>query len=383
MIAIIPARKGSKSVPGKNRRVIAGRSLVGWTIGAALEAATIDRVIVSTDDPAVESIALGMGAELHRRSAESATDKAPTEVVLAEVLAEHGATDFVLLQATSPLTTAADIDRGVRLFVDEGFDSVVSVAPQRRFLWSRGPGGEGTPVNYDPRSRPRRQEMEPLLVENGAIYVSSAALLDREGSRLGGRIGVLEMSPETYFELDEPEDWEVVASLLRERASLTAGAKVRMVFTDVDGVLTDNGMYWGSDGVELKRFSARDGKGFQLLQEAGVKTALLTSESQELVARRGEKLGCHAVVLGCADKLEAAQRILADLEIPLEEAAFIGDDLHDLELLGAVGASFSPGDATAPVRLVVNHVLDRSGGSGCFREAADLILAHNDAIARA
>jgi YrbI family 3-deoxy-D-manno-octulosonate 8-phosphate phosphatase len=383
MIAIIPARQGSKSVPGKNRRVIAGRPLVGWTIAAALEAATIDRVIVTTDDPVVESIALGMGAELHRRSAESATDTAPTEAVLTEVLEAHGGRDFVLLQPTSPLTSAADIDRAVRSYTDDGFDSLVSVAPQRRFLWSREPGGEGVPVNYHPRSRPRRQEMEPLLVENGAIYVSSAGLLDREGSRLGGRVGVFEMAAETYFELDEPEDWEVVASLLRERASLASGAPVRMVFTDVDGVLTDNGMYWGSDGVELKRFSARDGKGFQLLHGAGVKTALLTSEAQELVARRGEKLGCHAVVLGCTDKLDAARQILDDLEIKLDESAFIGDDLHDLELLGAVGASFAPGDATASVRLAVDHVLDRVGGSGCFREAADLILARNDALARA
>lgn len=383
MIAVIPARQGSKSVPGKNHRIIAGRSLVGWVIAAALDAATVDRVIVTTDDPAVEEIAAAMGAELHHRSAESATDSAPTESVLSEVLEAVGPGDFVLLQATSPLTTAADIDRAVKLFDEGGFDSIVSAAPQRRFLWERQSGGEGRPVNYDPRSRPRRQEMEPILIENGAIYVSSAELLGREGSRLGGRIGIFEMAPETYFELDEPEDWDVVASLLRGRGSLSPGAPVRIVFSDVDGVLTDNGMYWGSDGVELKRFSARDGKGFQLLHEAGVKTALLTSEGQELVARRGEKLGCHAVVLDCSDKLAAAERILDGLGLDWSEAAFIGDDVHDLELLVAVGASFSPGDAIKPVRLAVEHVLGSAGGAGCFREAADLILAHNESLARA
>jgi YrbI family 3-deoxy-D-manno-octulosonate 8-phosphate phosphatase len=383
MIAVIPARQGSKSVPGKNHRMIAGRSLVGWVIAAALEAPTVDRVIVTTDDPAVEAIATAMGAELHHRSAESATDSAPTESVLSEVLEAVGPGDFVLLQATSPLTTAADIDMAVRLFDEGGFDSVVSAAPQRRFLWARQPEGEGRPLNYDPRSRPRRQEMEPILIENGAIYVSSAELLAREGSRLGGRIGIFEMAPETYFEVDEPEDWDVVASLLRARGPLSPSARVRIVFSDVDGVLTDNGMYWGSDGIELKRFSARDGKGFQLLHEAGVKTALLTSEGQELVARRGEKLGCYAVVLDCADKVEAAERILDGLGLDWSEAAFIGDDVHDLDLLAAVGASFSPGDAITPVRFAVEHVLDRDGGAGCFREAADLILAHNESLARA
>jgi YrbI family 3-deoxy-D-manno-octulosonate 8-phosphate phosphatase len=383
MIAVIPARQGSKSVPGKNRRVIAGRSLVGWVIAAALEAATVDRVIVTTDDPAVEEIAVAMGADLHHRSAESATDSAPTENVLREVLEAVGPEDFVLLQATSPLTTAADIDRAVGLFDEGGFDSVVSAAPQRRFLWERQAGGEGRPVNYDPRSRPRRQEMEPILVENGAVYVSSADLLEREGSRLGGRIGILEMAPETYFELDEPEDWDVVASLLRGRGPLPPSAQVRIVFSDVDGVLTDNGMYWGSDGTELKRFSARDGKGFQLLHEAGVKTALLTSEGQDLVTRRGEKLGCHAVVLNCSDKVAAAEQILDELGLDWSEAAFIGDDVHDLGLLAAVGTSFSPGDAITAVRFAVGHVLDRTGGAGCFREAADLIIAHNESLARA
>lgn len=377
MIAVVPARKGSKSIPGKNHRVIAGRPLVAWVIDAALGAERVDTVVVTTDDEEVARIARGLGADVHDRSAASATDTAPTEAVLAEVLAAYPQHDeYVLLQATSPLTTAADIDGAIALHRDGGYDSVLSVSPQHRFVWQLRENGEATPWNYDPRARPRRQDAEPVHVENGAVYVSTRRLLDTERSRLGGRMGAYAMAPETYFELDEPEDWTVIERFLLERKQQAAGwAEIALVLTDVDGVLTDNGMYWSSDGSELKRFSARDGKGFELLHRAGVKTALITSESRELVARRGEKLGVHHTELACRDKVAAAERLRTELGLTWEQIAFVGDDVHDLELLQRVGASFAPADGMAVVRAAVDHVLAERGGAGAFREAADLLLS--------
>jgi YrbI family 3-deoxy-D-manno-octulosonate 8-phosphate phosphatase len=375
MIAVIPARKGSRSIPGKNSRPIAGRPLACWVIDAAIGAEQVDRVIVSTDDPEVAALAKGMGAEVHERSAESASDTAPTEAVLAEILDATAGRDFVLLQPTSPLTTPADVDAAIDLYRAGGYDSVLSVAPQSRFVWVDGEEGARA-WNDDPRRRPRRQEAEPILVENGAIYVFPGDLLRREGSRLGGRVGLYRMGPETYHELDEPGDWAVVARLLSRRRHRDAGwAKIRLVLSDVDGVLTDNGMYWSSDGQELKRFSARDGKGFELLHTRGIRTVLITSEETELVRRRGAKLGCYHVELGCRDKLASAERLRSELSLRWEEVAFVGDDVHDLSLLEEVGASFAPADAVSRVREVVGTVLAQRGGQGCFRELADLLLA--------
>jgi len=374
MIAIVPARRGSRSIPGKNSRPIAGRPLIAWAISAASEARSVERVVVATDDPAVAAIAERMEVAVHERSPESATDTAPTESVIVEVLDAFPAEEFVLLQATSPLVAARDVDAAVDLYREGEYDSVLSVAPQARFVWHDDVGG-AQPGNYDPRERPRRQEAEPILVENGAIYVSGAELLHRTGSRLGGRIGLYRMAPETYHELDEPSDWPIVERLLLERERAGRDwSRIKLVLSDVDGVLTDNGMYWTSDGEELKRFSARDGKGFELLHERGIKTALLTSESVDLVRRRGEKLGCHRIELGCADKVAAADRLRSELSLEWDEVAFIGDDVHDLALLEKVGISCAPDDAVTPVRGVADVVLSRGGGQGCFRELADLLL---------
>ncbi len=287
----------------------------------------------------------------------------------------------MLLQATSPLTRAADVDAAVARFREGGFDSLLSVVPQTRFLW-RQDGDDAVPVNYDPADRPRRQDAEPLLVENGAIYVYRAAVLRDHGSRLGGRIGLHPMPAETYCELDEPADWAIVEQLLvdRRRDALRVDpAEIQLVLTDVDGVLTDNGMTWHSDGTESKTFSARDGKGFELLHRQGIRTGLLTSEAVELVRRRGEKLGCHHVELGCRDKLAVADALRGALGLEWAQVAFVGDDVHDLGLLAEAGLSACPADAVAPVRAAVDLVLTERGGAGCFRELADLVLAAREA----
>jgi N-acylneuraminate cytidylyltransferase len=374
MIAIIPARKGSKSIPGKNKREIAGRPLVSWVIAAALGATSIERVVVTTDDEEVAAIARDLGAAVHDRSPESATDTASTESVIVEVLASEAAEEYVLLQPTSPLTQSADIDGAVTAWREGGFDSLLSVAPQLRFVWGRDSDGTARPINYDVRNRPRRQDASPLLVENGAVYVSTATVLRDHGSRLGGRMGLFEMSEDTYLEVDEPSDWTSIERLLRERLAAAPGPAIRLVLSDVDGVLTDNGMYWSSDGNELKRFSARDGKGFELLHRAGIKTGLITSESAELVARRGAKLGCMHVELGCRDKVATADELRRQLGIEWDEIAFIGDDIHDMPLLEKVGRSFAPRDATAVVRGIVGEIVSSDGGRGAFRDVADVLL---------
>lgn len=375
VVAVIPARAGSKGIPGKNHRPMAGQPLVAWAIDAALATPSVDLVVVSTDDPQVAHIAAGRGAVVHRRSAASATDSAPTESVLAEVADAFPAQVYVLLQATSPLTAPDDIEAALKK-IDEGYDSVLSVVPQHRFIWTEpAEGGSAVPANYEPAHRPRRQDAAPILVENGAVYAYRRDVLVEGGSRIGGRVGLIEMAEDTYWEVDEPRDWPLIERALQARRRVAAvPADIRLVLADVDGVLTDAGMYWNSDGSESKRFNARDGKGFQLLGESGIATALITSEALELVQRRGAKLGCAAVVLASSDKLADADRLRRDMGLQWDQIAFIGDDVHDLELLRRVGLSAAPADCAPSVTEAVDLVLSTAGGHGCFREFADLIL---------
>jgi len=150
---------------------------------------------------------------------------------------------------------------------------------------------------------------------------------------------------------------------------------IRLFATDVDGVLTDGGMCYSDSGDEWKRFHVRDGMGIKLLQHAGLLTALITQEQTKLVARRAEKLTIPEVHQGAHDKLAVLRDIVGRHGLELNQVAYIGDDVNDLEVLQAVGFSAAPADAIPVVRKAVHYVCKKVGGGGAVREVADLILA--------
>ena len=156
---------------------------------------------------------------------------------------------------------------------------------------------------------------------------------------------------------------------------LRALKRVRLFAMDVDGVLTDAGMYYSESGEELKKFNTRDGMGIKLLQRAGLITALITMEETKLVSRRAEKLAIPEVHQGTRDKLAVLREMVARHGLTLQEVAFIGDDVNDLEALGAAGFGAAPADALPAVRSAVDYVCRQKGGEGAVREVADLILA--------
>src|SRR5262249_35973824 len=159
-------------------------------------------------------------------------------------------------------------------------------------------------------------------------------------------------------------------------------ARLRLVLTDSDGVLTDTGVYYSERGEELKRFSIRDGMGVERLRNVGVETGIITGERSPSVLRRAEKLGLRHVVLGCKDKLGPVQALCSHEGLTLDEVGFIGDDVNDLELLSVLttrGLTAAPADALPSVLGVVNHVCSAPGGHGAFRDFAEWILGHRAA----
>src|SRR5213594_4574430 len=151
--------------------------------------------------------------------------------------------------------------------------------------------------------------------------------------------------------------------------------RIRLFAMDVDGVLTDAGMYYSESGEELKKFNTRDGMGIKLLQAAGLVTALITMEETKLVTRRAEKLAIPEVHQGARHKPAAMREVVARHGLTLQQVAYIGDDVNDLEVLNAVGFSAAPADALPVVRNAVEYVCRQKGGEGAVREVADLILA--------
>lgn len=160
----------------------------------------------------------------------------------------------------------------------------------------------------------------------------------------------------------------------RWRSSRTLLKRIRLFATDVDGVLTDAGMYYSESGDEWKKFNTRDGMGIKLLQRAGLITAIVTQERTRLVARRAEKLAIPELHQGVMDKLSVIRDMAERHGISLQQIAYIGDDVNDIEALKAVGVSAAPADGLPQVLEVVDYVCQKKGGEGAVRELAELIL---------
>lgn len=159
-------------------------------------------------------------------------------------------------------------------------------------------------------------------------------------------------------------------------SDLTARARrIRLVLTDCDGVLTDGGVYYSERGEEMKRFNIRDGMGVERLRNHGILTGIMTGEMSPSVRTRAAKLRIEELHLGIKDKPTCLHEILARTGLTAEEVAFIGDDTNDVEILGLVGLSACPGDATSFARAVADFHCQTAGGHGCFRELAEFIIA--------
>lgn len=369
-VALLPLRGGSKSIPGKNLRAIAGRPLYAWSLEAALDSGCFDAVVVASDSAEIRDDArrrYGARIEVVDRAPENATDTASSESVMLE-LAEREAFDVLaLIQATSPLTQAGDFRAARAQFERDGLDSLLSGVALKRFFWTP----DGRALNYDPLHRPRRQDFDGTVMENGAFYFTRRDLLTGTGARLGGRTGVHVMHEDSAVELDEPVDWPVVERLLRRRVAIPAD--LRMLVVDVDGTLTDGGMYYDADGEALKKFQTRDAKGLLMLRDAGLRICIVTAENSAVVHARMRKLGLTDYFPGVSDKPAWLAEHGPRFDATPAQTAYIGDDLNDLQCLAAVGFSCCPADAVPEVREAVHYVCSAEGGDGAVREVADLL----------
>ena len=201
--ALIPLRGGSKRIPRKNIKLIAGKPLAYWVCLAAARSKSIGRIYVSTDCPEIAAVVeqFGLGIEILHRDARLSGDQISTEAVMLDAMSRMEPFEILAtLQATSPLTSEDHLDAAIAMMSDQSLDSVVTGTPLKRFVWSL----DGVPLNYDFHHRPFSQDFVGSAVENGAFYLTRREVLKRDGSRLGGRIGVYVMAESAFTELDNP-----------------------------------------------------------------------------------------------------------------------------------------------------------------------------------
>ncbi len=152
--------------------------------------------------------------------------------------------------------------------------------------------------------------------------------------------------------------------------------KIKLVITDVDGVLTDGGMYYSKDGEFLKKFNTRDAMGMELLLDLGIKTIMLTRENSNIVKARAKKIKVSELYSGILNKKTLLlKKILKKYNVKLDQVAYIGDDLNDLEIMKSVGFSVTPSNGIDQIKKISNYVCKLNGGDGVFRELADIIIS--------
>ena len=215
-IAFVPVRCGSKSIPLKNIKNFCGKPLVYWSLKSLQDSKSIDSIYVATDCEQIESIVNDFSfskVTTYKREDKNATDESSTESVMLEFInkSNYQYNDlFLLVQATSPLTKASDFDKAIKLLDQEKKDSLLTCVRTKKFFWDE----KNIPINYDFNNRPRRQDFQGLLVENGAFYINSIGNIKRDSNRLSGDIAIYEMDDYNLIEIDEEDDWFIAETLM-------------------------------------------------------------------------------------------------------------------------------------------------------------------------
>lgn len=379
-IAFIPARCGSKSIKLKNIKLFCNKPLIYWNIKALQESSMIDEIVVATDceeiKKIVESFSLSK-VRVYQREKLNSKDESSTESVMIEFLNKENYDDkdnFLLVQATSPLTETKDFEEALFKIKNEKTDSLLSCVRVKRFLWN----DDKKPINYEYKNRPRRQDFKGVLIENGAFYINSVSNIIKFKNRLSGNISIYEMEEYKYIEIDEEDDWIIAEGLMKKYLkNYSKNKKIKVFLSDVDGTLTDSGMYYSNSGEELKKFNTHDGKGFELLKKNNIKVGIITSENTLIVEKRAEKMKLDYLFQGLEHKgkLNVALEICKKENISLNEVAYIGDDINCIELLQNVGLAACPSNAILEVKTIPHiNIMTHKGGEGAVREFASLIL---------
>lgn len=387
-IAVIPARGGSKGIPGKNVKPLAGRPLVAHTIDAARRARHVDAVFVSTDAPEIAAVAEAHGARVIWRPAELSGDSASSESALLhalDVLDEEGelhAPLLTFLQCTSPLTRAEDIDGAIEKLEAERADTCLAVTRFHYFLWEEVAGG-ARGINHDKSIRELRQQRKPQYLEAGSIYVMSIAGFRAAKHRFFGKTALFEVPPETLAEIDDPIDFEIAAlklELLRRREMAARLPRdLRVIAMDFDGVFTDNGVYLDESGREQVRCHRGDGLGLERLRLSGYQLVIVSKERNQVAGARAKKLSIP-IHFGVDDKLPLLERWLAERGLDLAQTIYVGNDTNDVECLQAAACGVVVADAHPSAKAAANLVLTAPGGRGALRELSDLILEQRGKI---
>ncbi|XP_014829176.1 PREDICTED: N-acylneuraminate cytidylyltransferase-like isoform X1 [Poecilia mexicana] len=404
--ALILARGGSKGIRLKNIKRLAGIHLIGWVLRAAIDSGEFDSVWVSTDHNEIEKVAKSWGAKVHRRSQEVSKDSSTSLETIQEFLKKNTDVTVVCnIQATSPCLHPTHLKEALEKITNDRYDSVFSVVRRHQFRWKEVKEGSDEctqPENLNPAKRPRRQDWNGELIENGSFYFATRDLIMKEGRLQGGRVAYFEMEPQRSVDIDVNSDWP-----LAEQRVLTYGyfgRRVSLMFCEVSGCLTKRrvqdrpresppyhlrqrqpsakGSVHSSDteGFSVSIHS-RDRAGLMKLQKDNVKVVLLTSRddpvTQSLSGKLKTMLSCEVVDVG-DEPLKDVQEVMEQRKLSWKNVAYMGNDISDATCLNLAGLSGVPADASKEAAHAGSFACRQAAGMGALREFAEHILQQTE-----
>lgn len=400
ILALIPARGGSKGIPRKNIRSFAGYPLIAWSIAAAKKSELVTRVIVSTDDEEIAAVARQWGAETpFLRPAELAQDKTTDLPVFMHALkwledVEGYRADIVVqLRPTSPIRPQTMVDDAIRILLNhKDADCVRGVVPagQNPFKMWRFNGEEKplgqlleVPGIHEPYNAPR-QILPPVYWQTGHIdAIRTSTIVDKE-SLTGNTIYPLVIDPKYTVDIDTPADWEKYEAVVYGGLEVVSPgsprrampATIKLIVTDFDGVLSDGRVWVDENGKETVAASRSDSMRIKQMREIGIDVIILSSEVNPVVSMRAKKMKVEAIHgMGLDEKGEALKKYLTEKKIDASQVVYLGNDFNDLPCYEIAGWSVAVADAYPEVLRAADHVLKTNGGFGALRELCDLILA--------
>jgi N-acylneuraminate cytidylyltransferase len=403
VLAVIPARGGSKGITRKNIKKMGNYPLIAYSIAAAQQAQVKLRTIVSTDDAEIAEIAQKYGAEVpFLRPAEYAQDHTPDLPVFEHAIKwlqenESYRPDIVIqLRPTSPFRPINLVDRAVQILLDHPeASSVRGVIPSQQNpykMWKVDSDGRMEPLLKTKFSEPYnmpRQKLPKTFWQTGHIDVVRVETI-LNGSMSGESIFSCVIDPAFSVDLDSLEDWqraEWKLNLLKNQISLPdRGRKLEnlrpnLLVLDFDGVLTDDRVYVNQHGEESVAAHRGDGMGISLLKKNGIEVVILSTEKNPVVSARGKKLNVP-VFQGITDKGSAIQQIMNERDMDPNEVIFVGNDINDLVCFPLVGLAVAVADAHPDLIREADLVLRKKGGQGAVRELCDQILENQDLDSR-
>ena len=399
ILALIPARGGSKGIPRKNIRSFAGYPLIAWSIAAAKQSELVTRVIVSTDDEEIASVARQYGAETpFLRPEELAQDKTTDLPVFEHSLQWLEENEgyrpeiMVQLRPTSPIRPKGMLDDAIRILIEHAdADCVRGVVPagQNPFkMWRID--GEDQPMKpllsvdgiAEPYNAPR-QILPPVYWQTGHIDAIRVSTIRNKQSLTGDAIYPLVIDPRYTVDIDNLSDWAKYEALVSSGLEIVSPGpakrsmpeKIELVICDFDGVITDNRVWVDQDGTEMVAAYRSDSVRVKELRAIGIDVMILSSEPNRVVEARARKMGVEAIHgIALHDKGRVMREVLQQKNIQAENVIFIGNDINDLPCFDVAGWSVAVADAFPDVIRAADYVLSKPGGHGALREICDLIL---------